>query len=82
MVAVRCQVRCAWSLAMVLTAAVVTLTTLWRAWNKSAEHRALHGSGPIAWFAAANLPIVAGAAAASAGLLVAILAWSASSSAS
>lgn len=65
-----------WSvpLAVVLTAAVVTLATLWRAWNKSASHRALHGPGPIAWFAAANLPIVAGVAAASAGLHAAILA--------
>jgi low temperature requirement protein LtrA len=65
-----------WSvpLAVVLTAAVVTLATLWRFWIRSADHRALDGPRAIAWFAAANLPIVGGVAAASAGLHVAILA--------
>jgi len=65
-----------WSVpfAVVLTAAVVTLATLWWAWIRSADHRALDHPGTIAWFAAANLPIVAGIAAASAGLHIAILA--------
>ena len=65
-----------WSvpLAVVLTAAVVTLATLWWVWVRSADHRALDSPPAIAWFAAANLPIVAGIAAASAGLHVAILA--------
>jgi low temperature requirement protein LtrA len=65
-----------WSvpLAVVLTAAVVTLATLWRAWIRSADHRALDRPGAIAAFAAANLPIVGGVAAASAGLHRAILA--------
>ncbi len=65
-----------WSvpLAVVLTAAVVTLATLWWAWVRSADHRALDSPRAIAWFAAANLPIVGGIAAASAGLHIAILA--------
>jgi len=65
-----------WSvpLAAVLAAAVVTLATLWWAWIRSADHRALDGPPVITRFAAANLPIVAGIAAASAGLHVAILA--------
>ena len=65
-----------WSvpLAVVLTAAVVTLAALWWAWTRSADHRALDSPRTIAAFAAANLPIVGGAAAASAGLHVAILA--------
>jgi low temperature requirement protein LtrA len=65
-----------WSLplAVVLTAAVVTLGTLWWAWTRSADHQALDSPGAIAWFAAANLPIVGGIAAASAGLHLAILA--------
>ena len=65
-----------WSvpLAVVLTAAVVTLATLWWAWIRSADHRSLDGPREIAWFAAANLPIVGGIAAASAGLHLAILA--------
>ena len=65
-----------WSvpLAVVLTAAVVTLATLWWAWIRSADHRALDSPRAIAWFAAANLPIVGGIAAASAGLHLAILA--------
>jgi low temperature requirement protein LtrA len=65
-----------WSvpLAVVLTAAMVTLAALWWAWIRTADHRALDGPRPIAWFAAANLPIVAGVAAGSAGLHIAILA--------
>jgi low temperature requirement protein LtrA len=54
-----------WSLplAVVLTAAVVTLATLWWAWVRSADHQALDSPRAIAWFAAA-----------SAGLHLAILA--------
>ena len=65
-----------WSvpLAVVLAAAVVTLATLWWVWIRSADHAALDSPRAIAWFAAANLPIVAGIAAASAGLHIAILA--------
>ncbi|MBV9206927.1 MAG: low temperature requirement protein A [Actinobacteria bacterium] len=65
-----------WSvpLAVVLAAAVVTLAALWWAWIRSADHTALDSTPTITWFAAANLPIVAGIAAASAGLHVAILA--------
>jgi low temperature requirement protein LtrA len=65
-----------WSvpLAAVLTAAVVTLGALWWAWIRSVDHRALDHPGAIAWFAAVNLPIVGGVAAASAGLHLAILA--------
>ena len=65
-----------WSvpLAVVLTAATVTLATLWWAWVRSADQRALDRPQAIAWFAAVNLPTVAGIAAASAGLHVAVLA--------
>jgi low temperature requirement protein LtrA len=65
-----------WSvpLAVVLTAAVVTLGALWWAWIRAADHRALDHPGAMAWFAAVNLPIVGGVAAASAGLHLAILA--------
>jgi low temperature requirement protein LtrA len=65
-----------WSvpLAVVLTAATVTLATLWWAWVRSADLRALDRPQAIAWFAAVNLPTVAGIAAASAGLHVAVLA--------
>ncbi len=65
-----------WSvpLAVVLTAAVVTLAALWWVWIKTADHRALDSPRAIAAFAAANLPIVGGIAAASAGLHIAILA--------
>ena len=65
-----------WSipLAVVLTAAAVTLATLWWAWIRSADHRAVDSPRAIAWFAAANLPIVAGIAACSAFLHIAILA--------
>jgi low temperature requirement protein LtrA len=64
-----------WSapLAAVLTAAAVTLATLWWAWIRSADYRALDRPAAIIWFAAVNLPIVAGIAAASAGLHIAIL---------
>ena len=65
-----------WSvpLAVVLTAAVVTLATLWWAWIRTSDRQALDRPGAIAAFAAANLPIVGGIAAASAGLHIAILA--------
>ena len=65
-----------WSvpLAVVLTAAVVTLAALWWAWLTAADRHALDGPPAIAWFTALNLPVVAGIAAASAGLHVAILA--------
>ena len=65
-----------WSmpLAVVLAAAVVTLAALWWAWIRTADHQALDSPGAIAAFATANLPIVGGAAAASAGLHIAILA--------
>ncbi len=65
-----------WSvpLAVVLTAAVVTLAALWWAWIRSADYRALDSPRAIAAFAATNLPIVGGVAAASAGLHIAILA--------
>ena len=61
-------------LAAVLTAAVVTLATMWWAWIRSADQRALDSPQAIAGFAAVNLPIVAGIAAASAGLHIAVLA--------
>jgi low temperature requirement protein LtrA len=65
-----------WSmpLAVVLAAALGTLASLWWGWIRTADRAALDAPRPIAWFAAANLPIVAGLAAASAGLHVAILA--------
>ena len=65
-----------WSvpLAVVLTAAVVTLATLWWSWIRTSDHQALDRPGAITAFAAANLPIVGGIAAASAGLHLAILA--------
>ena len=66
----------AWSvpLAVVLAAALITLAALWRAWLTAADQDALDGPRAIARFTAANLPIVAGIAAASAGLHIAILA--------
>ena len=66
----------AWSvpLAVVLAAALITLAMLWRAWLTAANQDALDGPRAIARFTAANLPIVAGIAAASAGLHIAILA--------
>jgi low temperature requirement protein LtrA len=65
-----------WSLplAVVLAAALVTLASLWGAWIRTADRDALDSPRSVAWFAAANLPIVAGLAAASAGLHIAILA--------
>jgi low temperature requirement protein LtrA len=65
-----------WSvpLAVVLTAAAVTLATMWWALVRSADQRALDRPPAIARFAAVNLPIVAGIAAASAGLHIAVLA--------
>ena len=65
-----------WSLplAIVLAAALLTLAALWWAWLTATDRQALDGPGSIARFTAANLPIVAGIAAASAGLHIAILA--------
>jgi low temperature requirement protein LtrA len=65
-----------WSLqlAVVLGAALLTLAAIWRAWLTAADRRALDGPRPIAVFTALNLPIVAGIAAGSAGLHIAILA--------
>jgi low temperature requirement protein LtrA len=65
-----------WSvpLAVVLAAALITLAALWWAWLTAADRNALGGPPSIAGFTAANLPIVAGIAAASAGLHIAILA--------
>ena len=65
-----------WSapLGAVLAAAVITLAALWRAWLTAADRGALDRQTAIAAFTAANLPIVAGIAAASAGLHIAILA--------
>ena len=65
-----------WSLplAVVLAAALLTLAALWWAWLTAADLQALDGPRSIARFTAANLPIVAGIAAASAGMHIAILA--------
>jgi low temperature requirement protein LtrA len=65
-----------WSvpLAVVLAAALVTLAALWLAWVTTAGPDGLRSQPAIAGFAAVNLPIVAGIAAASAGLHIAILA--------
>ena len=65
-----------WSLplAVVLTAAVLTLAALWWGWLVTADCRALDSPAAIARFTALNLPLVAGIAAASAGLHIAILA--------
>jgi hypothetical protein len=65
-----------WSLplAVVLTVALVTLAALWWAWLTAADRRALDSPAAIARFTALNLPLVAGIAAASAGLHIAILA--------
>lgn len=65
-----------WSLplAVVLAAALLTLAALWWAWLTAADCQALDGPRSIARFTAANLPIVAGIAAASAGMHIAILA--------
>ena len=65
-----------WSLplAIVLTAALITLAALWWAWLSAADRCALNSPAAIARFTALNLPLVAGIAAASAGLHIAILA--------
>jgi low temperature requirement protein LtrA len=65
-----------WSLqlAVVLAAALLTLAALWWTWLAAADRKALDGPRPIAAFTALNLPLVAGIAAASAGLHIAILA--------
>ena len=65
-----------WSLplAVVLAAALITLAALWWAWLTTADRGALDSQPAIARFTALNLPIVAGIAAASAGLHIAILA--------
>ena len=65
-----------WSvpLAAVLAAALITLAGLWAAWLSAAGRDGLDGMATTARFTAANLPIVAGVAAASAGLHLAILA--------
>jgi low temperature requirement protein LtrA len=65
-----------WSvpLAVVLAAALLTLAALWWAWLATADRDALGTPAAMAQFTAANLPIVASIAAASAGLHIAILA--------
>src|SRR5215831_391580 len=65
-----------WSLPLgiVLAAALITLAALWWDWLTAADHRALDGAPAVARFTALNLPVVAGIAAASAGLHIAILA--------
>jgi low temperature requirement protein LtrA len=65
-----------WSvpLAVVLTAALITLAALWWSWLAAADRSALDSPAAIARFTALNLPLVAGIAAASAGLHIAILA--------
>jgi low temperature requirement protein LtrA len=65
-----------WSvpLAVVLTAALITLAALWWSWLTAADRGALGTPAAIARFTALNLPLVAGIAAASAGLHIAILA--------
>jgi low temperature requirement protein LtrA len=65
-----------WSvqLAVVLTAALLTLAGLWWAWLTAADPGALGGMPAVARFTAVNLPIVVAIAGASAGLHIAILA--------
>jgi low temperature requirement protein LtrA len=65
-----------WSLplAVVLAAALITLAALWWAWLTAADRGALDSQPAIARFTALNLPLVAGMAAGSAGLHIAILA--------
>ncbi len=65
-----------WSLplAVVLAAALITLAALWWAWLTTADRGALDSQPTIACFTALNLPMVAGIAAASVGLHIAILA--------
>jgi low temperature requirement protein LtrA len=71
-----------WSLplATVLAAALMTLAALWWAWLSTADRQALDGLAAVARFTALNLPLVAGVAAASAGLHIAILAADGASS--
>jgi low temperature requirement protein LtrA len=65
-----------WSLplAVVLAASLITLAALWWAWLTTADRQALASQPAIAGFTVLNLPLVAGIAAASAGLHIAILA--------
>lgn len=65
-----------WSLplAVLLTAALITLAALWWSWLTAADRGALDSPAAIARFTALNLPLVAGVAAGSAGLHIAILA--------
>jgi low temperature requirement protein LtrA len=65
-----------WSvpLAAVLAAALITLAALWWAWLTAADRHALERAASNARFTVLNLPVVAGIAAASAGLHIAILA--------
>jgi low temperature requirement protein LtrA len=65
-----------WSLplAIVLTAALITLAALWWSWLTAADRSAIDSPAAIARFTALNLPLVAGIAAGSAGLHIAILA--------
>jgi low temperature requirement protein LtrA len=65
-----------WSLplAVVLTAALITLAALWWSWLTAADRSGIDSPAAIARFTALNLPLVAGIAAASAGLHIAILA--------
>jgi low temperature requirement protein LtrA len=65
-----------WSvpLAVVLASALLALAAVWWAWLSTADRDALDSPQAIARFTAVNLPIVAGIAAASAGLHIAILA--------
>ena len=65
-----------WSvpLGVILAAAVLILAGLWWAWLTAADPGALDGMPAMVRFTALNLPVVAGIAAASAGLHIAILA--------
>jgi len=65
-----------WSLqlAVVLTASLITLAALWWSWLTGADRSAIDSPAAIARFTALNLPLVAGIAAGSAGLHIAILA--------
>jgi hypothetical protein len=58
----------------VLSAALITLAALWWAGLTAADRQALNSQPAIVGFTALNLPVVAGIAAASAGLHIAILA--------
>ncbi|HXB49910.1 MAG TPA: low temperature requirement protein A [Streptosporangiaceae bacterium] len=65
-----------WSLqlAVVLTASLITLAALWWSWLTGADRSTIDSPAAIARFTALNLPLVAGIAAGSAGLHIAILA--------